>query len=189
MFKDAGGIHLKTVNRLNIFQMHWTLLWLYHMACVMLIPWPGIEPAPSAVKAQNPKHWQTPGKSQNVFDFKTCVCGANPLETYFVKPRIYERVQFCFWSFPMWREKKAGWRRVSLGELFSQGSGESQFHTKLNHHLHRAQNIFKAECRKILHSLGSRTKARRPHPVERRALVVILWWSWFSVDSLLLKKL
>ena len=27
------------------------------MACGILVPWPGIEPGPSAVKAQSPSHW------------------------------------------------------------------------------------------------------------------------------------
>ena len=29
------------------------------MACRTLVPQPGIEPAPSAVKAQSPNHWTT----------------------------------------------------------------------------------------------------------------------------------
>ena len=31
--------------------------WLHHSACGILVPQPGIEPRPSAVKAQSPKHW------------------------------------------------------------------------------------------------------------------------------------
>ena len=31
--------------------------WLHHVACGILVPQPGIEPVPSAVKAQNPNHW------------------------------------------------------------------------------------------------------------------------------------
>ena len=34
---------------------------LYCMACRILVPWPGIEFTPSAVKRQNPNHW-TPRK-------------------------------------------------------------------------------------------------------------------------------
>ena len=32
---------------------------LYYMACRILVPWPGIEPTPSAVKMQSPNHWTT----------------------------------------------------------------------------------------------------------------------------------
>ena len=31
--------------------------WLHHPACGILAPQPGIEPAPSAVKAGSPNHW------------------------------------------------------------------------------------------------------------------------------------
>ena len=37
--------------------------WLHHAACGVLVPWPGIEPVPSAVKAWSPNHW-TANKSQ-----------------------------------------------------------------------------------------------------------------------------
>ena len=30
-----------------------------HMACGLLVPWPGIEPGNSAVKARSPNHWTT----------------------------------------------------------------------------------------------------------------------------------
>ena len=30
---------------------------LHHTACGILVPWPGFEPGPSAVKAQSPSHW------------------------------------------------------------------------------------------------------------------------------------
>ena len=33
--------------------------WLCCLACGILVPGPGIEPAPSAVKAQSPNHWTT----------------------------------------------------------------------------------------------------------------------------------
>ena len=29
------------------------------MACGILVPWPGIEPGPAAVKAQSPNYWAT----------------------------------------------------------------------------------------------------------------------------------
>ena len=31
--------------------------WLHHMASRILVPWPAIEPRPSAVKAPSPNHW------------------------------------------------------------------------------------------------------------------------------------
>ena len=31
--------------------------WLHHTACGILVPWPGIEPRPMAVKALGPNHW------------------------------------------------------------------------------------------------------------------------------------
>ena len=33
------------------------LFWLHRAACGVLVPWPGIEPVPSAVKAWGPNHW------------------------------------------------------------------------------------------------------------------------------------
>ena len=33
--------------------------WQYNMACGTVVPWPGIKPWPTAVKAQNPNHWTT----------------------------------------------------------------------------------------------------------------------------------
>ena len=33
--------------------------WPCSAACGILVPWPGIEPAPSAVKARSPNHWTT----------------------------------------------------------------------------------------------------------------------------------
>ena len=35
------------------------LFLLYHMACRILVPWPGIEPGPLAVKVGNPNRWAT----------------------------------------------------------------------------------------------------------------------------------
>ena len=41
-----------------MFCFAWNLwFWLHCTACVILVPWPGIEPMPLAVEAQNPKHW------------------------------------------------------------------------------------------------------------------------------------
>ena len=39
------------------FILFYFLIWLHHAACGILVPQPGIEPMPSAVKAQSPNHW------------------------------------------------------------------------------------------------------------------------------------
>ena len=31
----------------------------YHAACGILVPWPGTEPGPLAVRAQSPNYWTT----------------------------------------------------------------------------------------------------------------------------------
>ena len=31
--------------------------WLCHLTCRVIVPWPGFEPWPKAVKAQSPNHW------------------------------------------------------------------------------------------------------------------------------------
>ena len=33
--------------------------WPRHVACGILVPWPGIKPGPPAVKARSPNHWTT----------------------------------------------------------------------------------------------------------------------------------
>ena len=33
------------------------IFWLHHEACEIVIPWPGIEPRPLAMKAPSPNHW------------------------------------------------------------------------------------------------------------------------------------
>ena len=33
------------------------LFWSYHEACGILVPWPGVEPAPPALEVQSLKHW------------------------------------------------------------------------------------------------------------------------------------
>ena len=43
-------------------------LWLQCTACGIVVPWPGIKPGPSAVKAQNLTHWP-PGKSPHIHSF------------------------------------------------------------------------------------------------------------------------
>ena len=49
------------VNFVPIFQFYFIFLflWLHHVACRILVPWPGIEPEHPAVEAQSPNHWTT----------------------------------------------------------------------------------------------------------------------------------
>ena len=42
-----------------IYLFLFSFFWPYCMACRILALWPGIEPRPSAVKAQSPNHWTT----------------------------------------------------------------------------------------------------------------------------------
>ena len=44
--------------------------WLHRAAYRILVPWPGIEPRPPAVKAQGPNHWTTREFPRVVFFFK-----------------------------------------------------------------------------------------------------------------------
>ena len=37
----------------------WGFFWLRYKACGMLVPQPGVEPAPPAVEAQSLNHWTT----------------------------------------------------------------------------------------------------------------------------------
>ena len=34
-----------------------SFFWLHHVACEILVPWPGVEPMPPAVEARSPNHW------------------------------------------------------------------------------------------------------------------------------------
>ena len=43
------------------------LFWPCHMACGILVPQPGIEPRPSAVRARSPNHWITREFPNNEF--------------------------------------------------------------------------------------------------------------------------
>ena len=52
--------YLPTINILVYILQNWGFFfffWLSHMACGILVPQPGIEPGPSAVKAWSPNHW------------------------------------------------------------------------------------------------------------------------------------
>ena len=48
-------------NIVNILKNQWIVyfffLWRHHSACGILVPWPGIELAPLAVKPWSPNHW------------------------------------------------------------------------------------------------------------------------------------
>ena len=35
------------------------IFWLHHVACSILVPWPGIEPKPPVAEAQSLNHWTT----------------------------------------------------------------------------------------------------------------------------------
>ena len=65
-----------------------------HVACGILVPRPGIEPGPSAVKAQNPNHWTTREFPQIIcFLFFWPRCMACRFTEYFLFLWV-----FCFWS-------------------------------------------------------------------------------------------
>ena len=40
-----------------VFFVCFLFVWPYHTACGILVPWPGIEPGPMAVKVPSPNHW------------------------------------------------------------------------------------------------------------------------------------
>ena len=48
-WKDRAGPFL--------FVFPFFFFWLSHVACGISVPWPGIEPTPSAVESQNLNHW------------------------------------------------------------------------------------------------------------------------------------
>ena len=48
--------------------------WLCHMACRILVPWPGFEPMPPAVEVQSLNHWTPQGSPQtSLFDSLLCM--------------------------------------------------------------------------------------------------------------------
>ena len=53
---------------LHIFKIHLFIFWLQLIACGILVPPPGIEPAPPASEAQNLNHWTTE-KSLHIFNW------------------------------------------------------------------------------------------------------------------------
>ena len=59
----ALALHVPTVANLTSspplqqFCTSYFFFWLCHMACGILVPQPGIEPAPSAVQVWRPNHW------------------------------------------------------------------------------------------------------------------------------------
>ena len=53
------GILLTFLNRKKDLKTLGIFFFLYHVACGILVPQPGIEPRPLAVKEQSPNHWTT----------------------------------------------------------------------------------------------------------------------------------
>ena len=47
----------KYLNKVDIIKINLTCVSFDHVACRILVPQPGIEPGPLAVKAQRPNHW------------------------------------------------------------------------------------------------------------------------------------
>ena len=56
----AGSL-LSTPSPVNII-----IIWLCSESCVILVPWPGMEPAPSALEAWSLNHWTAREVSQNL---------------------------------------------------------------------------------------------------------------------------
>ena len=56
------GLYGKSIFRFFFFLFVYIFFFFFksfHVACAMLIPQPGIEPMPLAVKVQGPNHWTT----------------------------------------------------------------------------------------------------------------------------------
>ena len=53
LFADKAALFLVLFVYLFIY------FWLYPTACRILVPWPGIEPAPPALEARSLNHWTT----------------------------------------------------------------------------------------------------------------------------------
>ena len=59
LYRTVRGLKVHSFNCWTYLLFFFLILWLCHVACGILVPWPGIEPRPSAVKAQSPNHWTT----------------------------------------------------------------------------------------------------------------------------------
>ena len=61
MFLTWESVHgrFKTTVSVIFFKKGSYLFGPHHMACGILVPWPGIEPMPPALEARSPNHWTT----------------------------------------------------------------------------------------------------------------------------------
>ena len=59
VYLDCSSLNCPSDWLLFFFLMFviYLFIWPCRRACGILVPWPGIEPVPSAVKAQSPNHW------------------------------------------------------------------------------------------------------------------------------------
>ena len=58
-FWDLKPLQLSVLTILLCLFFFPFLFWPHHMACGILVPWPGTEPRSSAMRVQNPNHWIT----------------------------------------------------------------------------------------------------------------------------------
>ena len=87
--------------------IHYFFFWLCLAACGILVPWPGIIPAPPAVEARSPNHWTTREvPTSTLLTFETVLVGGArklsyiPCSLNFLKttqdPFLRHRVQLYF---------------------------------------------------------------------------------------------
>ena len=55
-YSPRGGKELDTAEWLTL-AIHLCFFWPHHSACRILVPQPGMEPRPSAVRVQSSNHW------------------------------------------------------------------------------------------------------------------------------------
>ena len=73
------------------------IFWPHHAACRILVPWPGIEPTPSAVKVWSPNHWTS--REFPVFIFKMTGLSSWSLSLLQLKySRILNLVEYSLWG-------------------------------------------------------------------------------------------
>ena len=56
--RDANHLFMESMKQMALLFFHY-FFWLSCSACEILVPWPGTELAPLAVKAPSPNHWTT----------------------------------------------------------------------------------------------------------------------------------
>ena len=88
---------LEHFKRILSFQRVFFFFWPHHMAFRILVPWPGIEPQPSAVKAPSPNHW-------TAREVPTIDCLFRNSRTYFVLPKLNIKT-FIYLKEPSYTEK------------------------------------------------------------------------------------